>query len=210
MLVLPSSRFFLLSPIFSLAAVVPFRLVFNFSLRTRFSISRFVLRFFDFVRSFVLWMPFPRPGCWYSFFPCAFLPSRFLKLHFIFIACSVSANVVVLFFLPKRTLRFFLARIPTCSPRLFVLAFSFWFSSFLEISCLLSPLRGSRTMLLVVISCNSTLCLYFLALLFFAINFSISLHFSFSIFRSRLIFSIRVVQSGAPLFSSVLSRRFLL
>lgn len=52
MLVLPSSRFFLLSPIFSLAAVVPFRLVFNFSLRTRFSISRFVLRFFEF-RSFV-------------------------------------------------------------------------------------------------------------------------------------------------------------
>lgn len=53
------------------------------------------------------------------------------------------------------------------------------------------PLRGSRTMLLVVISCNSPLRLYFLALLFFPINFSISSHFSFSIFPSRYIFSIR-------------------
>ena len=55
----------------------------------------------------------------------------------------------------------------------------------------MSPLRGSRTMLLVVISCNSPLRLYFLALLFFPINFSISSHFSFSIFPSRYIFSIR-------------------
>lgn len=56
---------------------------------------------------------------------------------------------------------------------------------------IMSPLRGSRTMLLVVISCNSPLRLYFLALLFFPINFSISSHFSFSIFPSRYIFSIR-------------------
>lgn len=55
---------------------------------------------------------------------------------------------------------------------------------------IMSPLRGSRTMLLVI-SCNSPLRLYFLALLFFPINFSISSHFSFSIFPSRYIFSIR-------------------
>lgn len=56
---------------------------------------------------------------------------------------------------------------------------------------IMSPLRGSRTMLLVVISCNSPLRLYFLALLFFPINFSISSHFSFSISPSRYILSIR-------------------
>lgn len=128
MLVLPSSRFFLLSPI--LQPLCCFQFFTSYSLVSLNFVRSFVRSFFECV---------PRDlVCWYSFFSYVFLPSRFLKLHFIFIACSVSANVVVLFFPPKRTCAFLSSNVLSSSV---VLAFSFWLSSFLEISCLHCAVR---------------------------------------------------------------------